>query len=388
MRFSRVDCSARARRRFRGTRIVTTYDVLRPLLAGADPESLHNRALDVLGLISRSRRLTGLTASHYQYDDPRLTVEAFGVEFANPLGVGAGLDKNGMMVPALQALGFSFVEIGTVTPLPQPGNPKPRVFRLTEDEAVINRMGFPGAGMERVEQNLGRHRNRLGILGCNIGPNKSSVAAGTVDDDCVAVLKRLHDLAAYLVVNVSSPNTAGLRKLQGKDALRQLLTRVLAARPEANPKPVLVKIAPDMSDAELDDVLDVAGETGLDGIVATNTTVSRPSQLKSPHRHEHGGLSGRPLRARSLDVVKRISQQTDGKLPIIAVGGIFTGADAIEAIMAGATLIQTYTGFIYRGPNTARLMKHEMSHELDRLGAASLNEIRGCDLTSDGLSQS
>lgn len=356
---------------------MSAYTLLRPLVAGVDPETLHDRALDLLKLISRSAKLTELVARRYRWDDPRLAVTAFGNDFANPLGVAAGLDKNGVGVPGLNALGFGFVEVGTITPLAQPGNSRPRVFRLAEDTAVINRMGFPGKGVDQVERNLNRHRGRLGVLACNIGPNKTSVAAGSADADCAMLATRLNDLASFFVVNVSSPNTVGLRELQGKTALRQLLSAVLAARPSTNPKPVLVKISPDMSDQELDDVLDVVAAVGLDGIVATNTTVARPTQLVSPGRAEHGGLSGAPLRERSLAVVRRIHQQTSGTLPIIAAGGVFTGVDAVAAIMAGATLVETYAGFIYRGPGAAQAIKREMSRELDRLGAASLNQIRG-----------
>jgi dihydroorotate dehydrogenase len=356
---------------------VSVYSLLRPLAGGVGPETLHNRALDVLSLVSRSRRLTELAARRYRYDDPRLKVATFGIDFPNPLGVAAGLDKNGVGVPALNALGFGFVEVGTITPQAQPGNPKPRVFRLTEDQAVINRMGFPGKGVEQIERNLNRYRDRLGILACNIGPNKTSVAAGTADADCVALVKRLNDLASFFVVNVSSPNTAGLRDLQGKAALLQLLSAVMAARPAINPKPTLVKISPDMSDEELDDVLDVVSQVGLDGIVATNTTISRPSNLASSGRTEQGGLSGAPLRERSLAIVRRISRQTTGTLPIVAAGGIFSGADAIAAVMAGASLVETYTGFTYRGPGAALAIKREMSRELDRLGATSLDQLRG-----------
>lgn len=356
---------------------MTAYSTIRPLLYRFDAEKMHNLALAGLSAASRSRLLTAAMARHYEFSDPRLEIALFGKTFASPIGIAAGLDKNGVGVPALLALGFAFVEIGTVTPVSQPGNPKPRVFRLPEDSALINRMGFPGAGVDRVEANLERYRGRLGNLGCNIGPNKTSVANGTADEDCVAVLRRLHDLATYLVVNISSPNTAELRKLQGKDALRHLLERVLAARPEVNPKPILVKISPDMTDQELDDVLTVVADVGLDGIVATNTTVARPASLTGRHRNEQGGLSGLPLRERSFEVVARISRQTDGKLPIIAAGGIATGADAIAAIQAGASLVQTYTGFIYGGPNTAHQMKRDMLRELDRLGAISWDEVRG-----------
>jgi len=356
---------------------LTPYSIVRPLLYKVDAESMHNAGLSGLAFISRSRPLTRAIERFYRFDDERLNVNLFGETFESPVGVAAGLDKNGVAVPVLIALGFSFVEIGTVTPVSQPGNSKPRVFRLAEDEAIVNRMGFPGAGVDRVESNLARCGSRLGNLGVNIGPNKASVIAGTADQDCVAVLKRLHDFAAYLVVNVSSPNTAELRKLQGKEALRELLERVIEARPAANPKPVLVKISPDMTDRELDDVLSVATDVGLDGIVATNTTIGRPSTLRGRNQNEIGGLSGRPLRTRALEVVRRIARETEGGLPIIAVGGIFTGADAIESIRAGASLVQTYTGFIYRGPATARLIKQEMCRELDRFGASSLDDIRG-----------
>jgi len=356
---------------------VPFYSFAKPVLFRVDAETMHNRTLDGLALVSRSRALTAAAASLYRYDDPRLAVNVFGATFSNPVGVAAGLDKNGIAVPALLALGFGFVEIGTVTPVSQPGNPKPRVFRLPEDDALINRLGFPGKGVEQVERNLARFHDRLGPLGCNIGPNKTSVAAGTADRDWVTVLKRLQGAATYLVVNISSPNTAELRQLQGKAALHHLLKQVMAARSAVEPKPVLVKISPDMTEQELDDVLEVVSDVGLDGIVATNTTVDRPHELKDQRRVEAGGLSGRPLTVRSRNVVAKIYRRTGGALPIIAAGGIFTGADAIAAIQAGASLVQTYTGFVYRGPGAARDIKREMSGELDRLGATSLNEIRG-----------
>ena len=237
---------------------LTAYSLVRPLLYKFDAEKMHNLALHGLAAASRCEPATTALARLYQYDDPRLAGRRASAKPSPiPIGIAAGLDKNGVGVPALLALGFGFVEIGTVTPVSQPGNPKPRVFRLPEDGGVINRMGFPGAGVEQVAANLERYRDRLGNLGVNIGPNKTSVANGTADDDCVAVLQRLHHLAAYLVVNVSSPNTAELRKLQGKEALRHLLERVIAARPAVNPKPILVKISPDMTDRELDDVLEV-----------------------------------------------------------------------------------------------------------------------------------
>ena len=216
---------------------MTFYSFAKSMLFKVDAERVHNGAMGGLAVVSRSRALTAAVAQLHAYDDPRLAVNLFGVAFANPLGIAAGLDKNGIAVPALLALGFGFVEIGTVTPVSQSGNPKPRVFRLPEDDALINRMGFPGRGADQVERNLARFHDRVGPLGCNIGPNKANVAARTADLDCVAVLKRLHGTATYLVVNISSPNTAELRKLQGKNALRHLLQQVLAARRKRNMSP-------------------------------------------------------------------------------------------------------------------------------------------------------
>lgn len=353
------------------------YAIAKALAFRLDAESVHDRALSGLGVASRSRPLLRVLDRSFGSADPRLHVSLFGRTFPGPLGVAAGLDKNGVAAPALQALGFAFVEVGTITPEPQPGNPKLRVFRLPEDEALINRMGFPGQGVETVTRQLTAHGSRLGIVGCNIGPNKASVAGGRADDDCAAVFTRLRDAAAYVVVNVSSPNTARLRELQGKDAFRVLLSRVLDARPLGCPTPVLVKIAPDLSDAELDDILLVATDVGLDGIVATNTTLARSASLKSAARSETGGLSGAPLRLRALEVVRRIHGTTGGRLPIIAVGGILAGADVLAAIAAGAHLAQTYTGFIYRGPSMARDVQREMLELLVRWGIPTLEAARG-----------
>ena len=353
------------------------YRLLKPLLFRMDPEQAHERVLALLRLASRSPRLCALIRARYAYDDPRLAVRALGRAFAGPLGVAAGFDKNGVAVPALLALGFGFVEVGTVTPLSQAGNPRPRLFRLVEDAALINRMGFPGEGVAAVKRNLARTAGRSGALGLNVGPNKERV--DQADEECALLIRELHDLSpAYFVINVSSPNTARLRELQGREALRRLLAGVRAGEPSRLPRaPLLLKVAPDLTDRELDDVLGVATEFQLDGIVATNTTVERPDGLRSRHRAEQGGLSGKPLRRRSLAVVRRIYQQTGGRLPIIAAGGISTGADALAAIAAGATLVQAYTGFIYEGPAMARRAKQEMVALLDRWGAASLDEVRG-----------
>ncbi|HEY7036299.1 MAG TPA: quinone-dependent dihydroorotate dehydrogenase [Thermomicrobiales bacterium] len=353
------------------------YRFLRPFLFRQDPEEVHERAIAWLHRVSLSAKLCAGLHKAYGFDDPRLRVRVFGETFASPLGVAAGFDKNGVAVPALRALGFAFVEVGTVTPRPQAGNERPRVFRLKEDVALINRLGFPSEGVAAVGRHLGRTYRANGYLGLNVGPNKESVEAGAADADCIAVIERLAGFEGYVVVNVSSPNTARLRELQGKEALRQMVSRILDARPATAKHPMLVKIAPDLSDRELDDVLEVATALRLDGIVATNTTIARPATLKSTHKAAVGGLSGRPLRERSREVVGRIYRETDGKLPIIAAGGIFTGADVLASVAAGATLVQTYTGFVYRGPGMAERVKRELVELMEQQGVGALDEVRG-----------
>ncbi|MEA2513566.1 MAG: dihydroorotate dehydrogenase [Thermomicrobiales bacterium] len=353
------------------------YRFLRPFLFQQDPEEVHERAIAWLHRVSLSAKLCAGLDKVYGFDDPRLRVRLFGETFSSPLGIAAGFDKNGVAVPALRALGFAFVEIGTVTPRPQAGNERPRMFRLKEDVALVNRLGFPNEGVEAVGRNLARTYRANGYLGLNVGPNKESVEAGSADADCIAVIERLAGFSGYVVVNVSSPNTARLRQLQGKEALHQLLSRVLEARSARAKHPMLVKIAPDLTDQELDDVLDVVMELNLDGIVATNTTIARPEHLKSTNKTALGGLSGRPLRERSREVVRRIHRETGGRVPIIAAGGIFTGADVLASVAAGATLVQTYTGFVYRGPGMAERVKQELVTLMERQGIRSLDEVRG-----------
>ena len=353
-----------------------TYRIAKPLLFRADPETVHDHVIATLGTISRSRGACGLLRRFKDPVDPRLAVEFAGIRIPGPVGVAAGLDKNGVAYPALHALGWDFVEIGTITPQPQPGNPKPRVFRLPEEMALINRMGFPGLGADAIALNLVPHRKCHVPIGCNIGPNKASVEAGldAVVADCARLAARFASLAHYLVVNISSPNTAGLRQLQGRDALLALLTAVKAAVPQN--KPLFVKIAPDLTNAELSDVVAVALDVGVAGIVATNTTVARPDSLRGAHRLERGGLSGAPLRARALEVISRITLESGGALTIMAAGGIASGADALAALRAGASTVQIYTGMIYEGPGLARRIKRELAREMDRTGATSLAELR------------
>lgn len=287
---------------------------------------------------------------------PSLEKELWGIKFPNPVGLAAGFDKDARWTDELSCLGFGFVEIGTVTPRPQPGNDKPRLFRLPEDSALINRMGFNNQGSEVAAQRL-RHRKEKIIIGGNIGKNKVTPNEKATDD-YVQCFKDLYEVVDYFVVNVSSPNTPGLRELQDKEPLMQLLNTLKNLNEElGNPKPLLLKIAPDLTDSQLDDIIAIVKETGIQGVVATNTTIDR-SNLKTPISEVEaigaGGLSGKPLRERATEVISYLHNNSDGAFPIIAVGGIYTAEDAIEKLEAGASLVQVYTGFIYQGATIAR----------------------------------
>ncbi|MBX3070364.1 MAG: quinone-dependent dihydroorotate dehydrogenase [Thermomicrobiales bacterium] len=349
------------------------YQTVKPALFRQDPETVHDRVMAALDLLSRDPDKLDRIAAE---PDPRLTVSLFGLDIPHPLGIAAGLDKNGVAFPALLALGFGHVEIGTVTPRPQEGNPKPRVFRLVEDRALINRMGFPGRGVSEVVAQAAPRKQSKMVVGCNIGPNKASVESGTATEDLVTGYRAMASMATWVTVNVSSPNTANLRSLQHKTALREMLTALNEERRSLVWRPLLVKISPDLEPAQLDDLIDVAIECQVDGLIATNTTISRPASLKSHLRDQTGGLSGPPVAALAVATVRRIAERTNGALPIIAAGGIETGADVVAAIEAGASLCQTYTGFIYRGLAMARLVGAEIIAELDRRGVSSIANLR------------
>ena len=287
----------------------------------------------------------------------RKPVEVFGLTFPNPVGIAAGYDKDGQAFRGLSALGAGHVEIGTVTPEPQAGNPRPRIFRLPEDEALINRMGFPGRGMDAVLQSVTGPRPQNLVVGINIGKNKDTPNSQAVKD-YLALLRGFAPEADYIAINVSSPNTVGLRELQGGEALRALLSVCIEERDQLRarldkPLPVLVKLAPDLNDQELDEALDAVLHSGIDGVIATNTTVNRTG-LKSPKQGERGGLSGKPLSSASTDMIEKISRRTDGSLPIIGVGGIMSADDARVKLQAGASLVQVYTGLVYHGPGLIR----------------------------------
>ncbi|XP_069882305.1 dihydroorotate dehydrogenase (quinone), mitochondrial isoform X2 [Dipodomys merriami] len=354
-------------------------EYLMPALQGLlDPESSHKLAVrfTALGLLPRAK---------FQ-DSDMLEVRVLGHKFRNPVGLAAGFDKHGEAVDGLYKLGFGFVEVGSVTPQPQEGNPRPRVFRLPEDQAIINRYGFNSHGLSAVEHRLrARQQKQTKLtedgqpLGINLGKNKTSEDAAA---DYAEGVRVLGPLADYLVVNVSSPNTAGLRSLQGKAELRRLLTKVLQERDSLKgpQKPaVLVKIAPDLTAQDKKDIASVARELGIDGLIVTNTTVSRPTGLQGALRHETGGLSGKPLRDLSTQTIREMYALTQGRIPIIGVGGVSSGQDALEKIQAGASLVQLYTALTYRGPPVVGRVKRELEALLKEQGFSRVTDAIGAD---------
>lgn len=317
--------------------------LLRPLLFKFDPEKAHHIVFFLLKNFGRLFKNIPGTPVH----DPRLEREVFGITFKNPVGLAAGLDKNAVAYQDFSDLGFGFVEIGTLTPKPQPGNDKKRLFRLVEDSAIINRMGFNNDGVEKAVERLKKNNNV--IIGGNIGKNKVTPNENALED-YLFCFEKLFDYVNYFVVNVSSPNTPNLRELQDKKPLTKILGELQKVNEtKSSPKPILLKIAPDLTDAQLLDIIDIVKETRIAGVIATNTTISRAG-LKSPNQIESGGLSGKPLGRRSTEVIRFLAKNSEGRFPIIGVGGIYSAEDAIEKLEAGASLVQLYTGFIYEGP--------------------------------------
>ena len=323
-----------------------------------NPERAHYLAADLIRLTLRIPGMSSLFKALFQVEDKRLERTVFGLHFPNPVGLAAGFDKNAMLIDEFAELGFGFIEVGTVTPKPQEGNPKPRLFRLLEDEAIINRMGFNNEGLAAMKTRLEKRRSKV-IVGGNLGKNKVTPNE-LADDDYRQGFEALYDVVDYFVVNVSSPNTPNLRALQEKEPLKQLLQTLQelnALKPVQ--KPILLKIAPDLSNDQLDDVIEIVLETKLAGVIATNTTLSREG-LQSAHKAEMGGLSGKPLTKRSTEVVAYLHEKSKGQFPIIGVGGIHSGADAIEKLKAGASLVQIYSGFIYEGPGLIKEINQEI----------------------------
>jgi dihydroorotate dehydrogenase len=321
------------------------YRLLRPLLFRLDAEQAHHLSLTLLRWAGATPPIRTLLRQIFTLDADQLAVEAFGLRFKNPVGLAAGYDKNASAVLGLSTLGFGHLELGTVTRRPQVGNPKPRVHRVPEAEAILNSMGFPNAGAAAVQV-----PRVPGVrIGLNLGKGRDTPVDRAAEDYCL-LLEQLYRQADYVAINISSPNTLNLRQLQARAAITELLTAVTAVRNRLTPRvPLLVKIAPDLTEAELDDVLDAVGQTGIDGIIATNTTVSRAG-IPAAYTTLPGGLSGAPLRNRATEIVRYLARRSEGRLPIIGVGGILSADDALERLEAGAWLIQLYTGLIYRGP--------------------------------------
>jgi dihydroorotate dehydrogenase len=346
------------------------YKLLRNILFLFPAESVHHFSMTSLKLICKIGFLKKFIASQFTIHDPTFTKEFFGLPFKNIVGLGAGFDKNALYLNELETLGFGFVEIGTVTPLPQAGNDKPRLFRLKKDKALINRMGFNNDGVKVIAERLRQWKsgqqptlNGQLIIGGNIGKNKTTPNENAWKDYEIC-FRELFDCVDYFVVNVSSPNTPGLRDLQEKDSLKKIFLNLQNInREQKNQKPLLLKIAPDLSWTQIDDVIDLAKEIKLDGLIVTNTTINREdlnTQYSILNAIGNGGLSGIPLKERSTEVLKYISEKSNGSITIIASGGIFTAADAKEKLNAGASLIQVWTGFIYEGPAIVKNILQQM----------------------------
>jgi dihydroorotate dehydrogenase len=340
-----------------------SFRLIRPLLFALDPETAHGLAIHALKWLPKGRVAQSAA----------LATRVAGISFPNPLGLAAGFDKDAEVPDAVLGLGFGFTEVGSITPLPQPGNPKPRLFRLTEDHAVINRMGFNNGGGEAAAKRLAA-RERRGVVGVNIGANKDSPDRIA---DYARMAKLMAPLASYLAVNVSSPNTPGLRALQDEGALAALLDAVLEARGADGP-PVFLKVAPDLTLADVDAISRIALDRRLGALIVANTTISRPS-LKSHHAGEAGGLSGEPLRPLALQRLKDFRKATGGAIPLIGVGGISSAEDAWARIRAGASLVQLYSAMVYRGPGIARRIVRGLEQSMRRDGFASIAEAVGSE---------
>ncbi len=339
---------------------------IKPILFKMDPENAHYKTMSFFRMALRMPFGKTITKWMYDFQSPGLEKKIFGLTFKNPVGLAAGFDKDGKFYKEMSHLGFGFIEIGTVTPLPQDGNPRPRLFRLQSDEGLINRMGFNNDGVDAMVERLKKFKPKNIIIGGNIGKNKTTPNEEAIND-YVICFQKLFDHVDYFVVNVSSPNTPGLRDLQDKKPLTKILSKLMALNGEkSNSKPILLKIAPDLTDTQLDDIVDIVEDTKIDGIIATNTTISREG-LSTPSdqvdRIGNGGLSGMPIQSRSTEVIRYLYKKSNGGFPIIGVGGIDSPKSALEKLDAGATLIQVYSGFIYQGPNlikriNKRILKH------------------------------
>ncbi len=356
------------------------YRVTRPLLFRLDAERAHDLVTAMLRTASRTPLLPDLVRALYAWEDPMLAVEWAGLHFANPLGVAAGFDKRADLVDALALLGFSHIEVGTVTPRPQPGNPRPRLFRLPEDMALINRLGFNSPGMVAVARALRARRSRTVIVGVNIGKNRDTPLERAVED-YAATFVALAPLADYVAINISSPNTPGLRRLHERDALEELLRELMRLnRNLPHPRPIALKVSPDETTGQIEAVVRAGCEAGIAAFIATNTTLAREG-VRNRLACETGGLSGRPLAHRARQTISAIYRLTRGSVPVIGVGGVMSADDAYLHICAGARLVQLYTGMVYAGPGIALDIKRGLAQFLRRDGFASVTEATGTHIS-------
>jgi dihydroorotate dehydrogenase len=341
--------------------------IVKPLFFKLSPERIHELVFKGLKVIFSFPFFKAICRKLFSYEHAALPVNLFGINFPNPVGLAAGFDKDAKGFEELSCFGFGFIEIGTVTPKPQEGNPKPRLFRLPEDQALINRMGFNNEGVEAMVRRL-KNRPKNLIVGGNIGKNKTTPNE-KAREDYLFSFKALFGLVDYFVVNVSSPNTPNLRELQEKGPLLDILQALQKENSGNGRKPILLKIAPDLTEGQLDDIIDIVRESGIDGIIATNTTIDRSALHMEKEKVEAigaGGLSGLPLKEKATGVIRYLSERSNGEIPIIAVGGIFSGKDAIEKLQAGASLVQIYTSFIYEGPGIIKKINQEIAAHYEK----------------------
>jgi len=339
--------------------------LIRPLLFMLPPETIHHLLVGFVKGVFRIPLLPRLIRGLFSYHAPQLKREFLGIQFDNPVGLAAGFDKDARVVDEFAGFGFSFIEIGTVTPRPQPGNPRPRSFRLPKDGALINRMGFNNQGVEQAASRLQRSRRRV-IIGGNIGKNTATSNEDAAEDYHFA-FEQLYDQVDYLVVNLSCPNIRNLSELQDKEHTMAILQRLCDLRSKKNRgKPILLKISPDLTDQQLDDAIEIFYQTGIDGMIATNTTITRDNLSTPPEKVKKigdGGLSGAPLRDQSTRIIRYISEKSNGQVPLIGVGGVMTEEDALDKLRAGASLVQVYTGFIYNGPGFVKKINRAIARE-------------------------
>lgn len=342
--------------------------IIKPILFQKNPEEAHHFTFGWIKRLFNFPIIKPMVKAMFSYENPALEREVFGLKFKNPVGLAAGFDKDAKLIDEMAMLGFGFIEIGTLTPKPQEGNPQPRLFRLPEDEALINRMGFNNGGVNEAVQRLKNRQTNI-IIGGNIGKNKVTANEDAVED-YLNCLEALHPYVDYFVVNVSSPNTPNLRDLQEKEPLKKLLTEVKKANDlKRKPRPILLKIAPDLTVGQLDDIVEIVLETKIDGVIATNTTIDRAELTTSQEKVAAigaGGVSGKVLSKRSTEVIRYLAKRSNNAFPIIGVGGIFTAQDAIDKLEAGASLVQVYTGMIYEGPSMVKKIKKGLAEYLSR----------------------